>query len=117
MAPDTNPHQADESGSEPADAAPALQPAADSQAAPASQTPAQQRPPAPAPAAGPLPNIRGVGAFLAGLEQKIFGRQPVQDVVEDHSLHNRRTVGGVTLEFDPDPPQRPEPEDHSGAKL
>jgi hypothetical protein len=81
------------------------------------ESPSERRADAQRPTPRPLPNMRGVGAFLAGLEQKILGRQPVQDVVEDHSLRNRRTVGGVTLEFDPDPPQRREPEDTSGAKL
>jgi hypothetical protein len=100
MASDPDLDHADESGIKSDDAA-------------ASKSP----PLTPSSVAGPLPNIRGVGAFLAGLEQKILGRQPVQDVVQEHSLHNRRTIGGVTLEFDPDPPQRPEPEDHSGAKL
>jgi len=116
MASDPKPAHPDESSGEPAAPVDAG-PAANAEVAASEARPGPPQNPRPLSTADPLPNMRGVGAFLAGLEQKILGRQPVQDVVEDHSLHNRRTVGGVTLEFDPDPPQRPEPEDHSGAKL
>ncbi len=70
----------------------------------------------------PLPNFTGaslsVGAFLAGLEQKILhNRPPAAIVVEELQRSERRSVEGMSLEPTHDPVERPEPPDTTGARL
>jgi hypothetical protein len=70
----------------------------------------------------PLPNFSGVslsvGAFLAGLEQKILhNRPPAAIVVEEFQRAEQRTVNGLTLEPTHEPVERPEPPDTTGARL
>jgi hypothetical protein len=70
----------------------------------------------------PLPNFSGaslsVGAFLAGLEQKILhNRPPAAIVVEEFQRAEQRAVNGLTLEPTHEPVERPEPPDTTGARL
>jgi hypothetical protein len=70
----------------------------------------------------PLPNYSGaslsVGAFLAGLEQKILhNRPPAAIVVEEQQRSERRSVDGMALEPTHEPVERPEPPDSTGARL
>jgi hypothetical protein len=69
---------------------------------------------------GPLPNFTGaslsVGAFLAGLEQKILhNRPPAAIVVEELQRAEEAMVDGLALELSDDPVERPEPPDTTGA--
>jgi hypothetical protein len=70
----------------------------------------------------PLPNFSGVslsvGAFLAGLEQKILhNRPPAAIVVEEFQRAEQQAVNGLTLEPTHEPLERPEPPDTTGARL
>jgi len=60
-----------------------------------------------------------VGAFLAGLEQKIVhGRPPAVVVVEEHHHDESVTLNGLQVDHLPEGPlERPEPPDRSGARL
>jgi hypothetical protein len=65
----------------------------------------------------PLPNIKSVGAFLVGLEQKILHRTPIQETLEQHSQRTQLTLDGMRVDLPPEPPARRPPKDRSGAKL
>jgi hypothetical protein len=65
----------------------------------------------------PLPNIKSVGTFLVGLEQKILHLTPIQETVEKHSQRTQLTLDGLRVDLSPEPPPRPAPKDRSGAKL
>ena len=60
-----------------------------------------------------------VGAFLAGLEQKILhGRPPAVVVVEEHHRDESVTLNGLQVDHLPEGPlDRPEPPDRTGARL
>jgi hypothetical protein len=67
----------------------------------------------------PLPSFEGVslsvGAFLAGLEQKILhGRPPAIVVVEEHDRSEQLSDGLGLVQTD-EPVERPEPPDTTGA--
>ena len=65
----------------------------------------------------PLPNLPSVGAFLAGLEQKILHRTPIQETIEQHSQRTQLTLDGLRVDLPPERPARRVPKDRSGAKL
>lgn len=70
---------------------------------------------------GALPSFDGaglsVGAFLAGLEQKILhNRPPAAIVAEEHERSGARSLNGMTIDM-PDPLDHPEPPDTTGACL
>jgi hypothetical protein len=80
----------------------------------------------PAQTFGPAERLRSfsgvhlsVGAFLAGLEQKILhGRPPAVVVVEEHHRDESVTLNGLQVDHLPEGPlERPEPPDRSGARL
>jgi hypothetical protein len=60
-----------------------------------------------------------VGAFLAGLEQKILhGRPPAVVVVEEHHRDESVTLNGLQVDNLPEGPlDHPEPPDTTGARL
>ena len=70
---------------------------------------------------GPLPSHDGatlsVGTFLAGLEQKILhDRPPPAAIVEEEARSNPLAAHGLIVEM-PEPEERPEPPDSTGAVL
>jgi hypothetical protein len=92
------------------------------------ESPAIPTNPAERPARSFAPNERlrsfsgvhlSVGAFLAGLEQKILhGRPPAAVVVEEHHRDESVTLNGLQVDHLPEGPlERPEPPDRSGARL
>jgi hypothetical protein len=70
---------------------------------------------------GPLPSQDGIslsiGTFLAGLEQKILhDRPPPAAIVEEEARSNPLRAQGLLVEM-PEPEERPEPPDTTGAVL
>ena len=70
---------------------------------------------------GPLPSQDGitlsVGTFLAGLEQKILhDRPPPAAIVEEEARSNPLSANGLVVEM-PEPEERPEPPDTTGAVI
>ncbi len=70
---------------------------------------------------GPLPSHDGmtlsVGTFLAGLEQKILhDRPPPAAIVEEEARSNPLSASGLVVQM-PEPEERPEPPDTTGAVL
>jgi hypothetical protein len=82
-----------------------------------------ERSPRVIPPSGRLRSFSGVnlsvGAFLAGLEQKILhGRPPAVVVVEEHHRDESVTLNGLQVDNLPEGPlERPEPPDTTGARL
>lgn len=77
------------------------------------------RPRSSSPDRGPLPSQDGVamsvGTFLAGLEQKILhDRPPPAAIVEEEARSNPLAAKGLVVEM-PEPEERPEPPDTTGA--
>jgi hypothetical protein len=83
----------------------------------------EERPLRVIPPSGRLRSFSGVnlsvGAFLAGLEQKILhGRPPAVVVVEEHHRDESVTLNGLQVDNLPEGPlERPEPPDTTGARL
>jgi hypothetical protein len=83
----------------------------------------EERPPRAIPPSERLRSFSGVhlsvGAFLAGLEQKILhARPPAVVVVEEHHRDESVTLNGLKVDNLPEGPlDRPEPPDTTGARL